>query len=326
MKRTVIVGLVAALSASLAACAPTPTSTPDPSAATSYKVGITQVVTHDSLDAAREGFKKAFADAGLQVTFDEKNANDDMSTSSSIAATFASADLDLVLAISTPSAQAAAQAITTTPVLFTAVTDPVSAQLVASLEAPGGNVTGTSDLNPVAEQIALVKQIKPDARSVGVLYSSGEVNSEVQVAAAREAAAKEGLELVEKTIAETRDVQQAADSLAVDAIYVPTDNKVVSALGSVIQIAESKKIPLVVGEGDSVRAGGVITYGLDYTKLGVQTGEMAIRILTQKADPATMPVETQKDLTRYVNKAAAERMGVTIPDSLLNDPATEVVG
>ncbi|MFT3875577.1 MAG: ABC transporter substrate-binding protein [Propioniciclava sp.] len=319
MKRTVIAGLVAALSVSLAACAPSAGGAPSPSAsaAKSYKVGITQIVSHDSLDAAREGFKKAFTDAGLTVTFDEKNANDDQSTNVSIASTLASADLDLILAVSTPSAQALTQVVSSTPVLFTAVTDPVTAGLVTSMDAPGKNVTGTSDMNPVAEQIALIKKIKPDATSVGILYSSGEINSEVQVKAAREAAAKEGLAVTEKAIAETRDVQQALASFDVDALYVPTDNKVVSALGAVIQVAETKKIPLVVGEGDSVRKGGVITYGLDYTRLGHQTGEMAIRILTQGANPATMPVETQKDLTVYVNKAAAQRMGVTIPESLL---------
>lgn len=337
MKRNpviVVAGLAAALTLVLAGCASgssAPTSTPTsgtastPAAAKTYKVGISQYVTHPSLDAAREGFRQALTDAGLNVTYDEKNAQADAATNTTIATTFATSDVDLVLAIATPSAQAAAQAITDKPILFTAVTDPVAAKLVASADAPGANVTGTSDMNPVAEQIALVKKLKPEAKTVGIVYSSGEVNSEVQVKAAKEAAAAEGLTVVEKTITETSEVQQAVTSLgAVDAIYVPTDNKVVSAIESVVQYAETHKIPMVVGEGDSVRKGGVITYGLDYAKLGRQTGEMAVKVLKGEAQPESMPVETLKDLQVYVNKAAAERMGVTIPADLLD--GAEVVG
>ena len=330
MKRnpvTVVAGLVAALSLTLAGCASgSPAAgTAAPAAEKTYRIGISQYVTHPSLDAAREGFKKALAASGLKVTYDEKNAQADAATNTTIATTFATSDVDLVLAIATPSAQAAAQAIMDKPILFTAVTDPVAAKLVSSAEAPGANVTGTSDMNPVAEQIALVKKLDPGARSVGIVYSSGEVNSEVQVKAAKEAAAAEGLEVVEKTITETSEVQQAVNSLgAVDAIYVPTDNKVVSAIESVVQYAETLQVPLVVAEGDSVRKGGVITYGLDYTKLGEQTGEMAVKVLKGEADPATLPVETLKDLSVYVNEAAARRMGVTVPADLLQ--GAELVG
>lgn len=331
MKRTparVLAGLAAALSLALAGCASGTSSTQDTAAPTAgaeaYTIGITQIVAHPSLDAAREGFKQALEEAGLEVTYDEQNAQGDQATATSIASKFASADLDLILAIATPTAQATAQAITDKPLLFTAVTDPVAAQLVESMEAPGGNATGTSDMNPVADQIALVKRVAPDAQTVGVIYSSGEVNSEVQVKAAREAAAAEGLTLVEKTVTTTGEVQQAASSLDVDVIYVPTDNNVVAGLESVIQVAESKRIPLVAGEGDSVEKGALITYGIDYTKLGQQTGEMAVRILTEGADPASMPVETQSELTLVVNQGAAERMGVTLPEDLLAE--AEVVG
>lgn len=329
MKRFSLAGLVgtlAAASLALAGCAgnaTSPTSAPAEAGRT-YAIGISQYVTHDSLDASREGFKQALADAGVQVTYDEQNAQGDQSTATSIASKFAAENLDLVLAIATPAAQASAQVITGIPVLFTAVTDPVAAMLVDSNEAPGGNLTGTSDMNPVADQIALVKKIRPDAQTVGVIYSSGEVNSEVQVAAAREAAAAQGLTLVERTVTTTAEVQQAANALDVDAFYIPTDNAVVSGLESVIQVAEAKKIPIVAGEGDSVARGAVITYGIDYHKLGYQTGQMALRILTEGADPATTPVETQKDLGLVVNKAAAARMGVTLPDDLLAD--AQVVG
>lgn len=297
-----------------AAPAGTPAATPD--AAKTYKIGITQIVAHNSLDAAREGFKKALADAGVKATFDEKNAQGEQATATTIANTFNNG-YDLVLAIATPTAQASAQVITKTPILFTAVTDPVAAQLVKSNEAPGANVTGTTDMNPVEDQIKLVKQLRPEAKSVGIIYSSGEVNSEVQVKLAKEAAASEGLTVVEKTITNTGEVAQAAGSLDVDAIYVPTDNNVVAGLASVVQVAEQKKIPLVVGEGDSVKNGGVITYGIDYAKLGYQTGEMAVKVLTKGAKPAEMPVESQKDLNVYVNTKAAARMGVTIPADLL---------
>ena len=287
---------------------------------TEYKIGITQFVSHASLDAAREGFKDGLADAGLKVSYDEQNAQGDQATASSIANKFAGANLDLVLAIATPTAQV----ISDVPILFTAVTDPVAADLMASNEAPGANVTGTTDMNPVAEQIGLVKQVAPDAKTVGVIYSSGEVNSAVQVELAREAAAAQGLELVEKTITTTGEVLQAAQSLDVDAIYVPTDNNVVAGLDSVLQVAEDRKIPVIAGETESVSKGALITYGLDYYELGKQTAEMAVKILTEGADPATMSVESQKTPKLVINTTAAERMGVTIPQSLL-DKADETV-
>ena len=295
-----------------------------PSGGAGFSIGITQITTHPSLDAAREGFKKAFEDAGLEVKFDEQNAQGDQATATSIASKFAGADLDLVLAIATPSAQAAAQAITGTPILFTAVTDPVSAQLVDSLDKPGANVTGTTDMNPVADQISLVKQFAPGAKSVGIIYSSGEVNSEVQVELAKEAADKEGLEVVETTVTNSSEVQQAAQDLAskVDAIYVPTDNTVVSAFASVVQSAEDAKIPLIAGEGDSVANGGLATYGIDYFELGRQTGEMAIKILTEKADPATMPVQSQSEYALTVNTTTLKAIGLEMPAELADKAVT----
>lgn len=310
-------GLATALLATACGGGATDTATTDGTAAAeSVSIGITQIVAHPSLDAARDGFKAALADAGFDVTYDEQNAQGDQSTAASIAGTFASANHDLILAIATPTAQSAVQAISDTPILFTAVTDPVSADLVASLEAPGGNVTGTSDANPVREQLQLVTRLAPDAKRVGIVYSSGEVNSQVQVDWAKEAAAELGLEIVEAAVSTSAEVQQAAESLDVDAFYVPTDNTVVSALESLIQVAEAKQLLTIAAEGDSVSRGTVATYGIDYYKLGYQTGEMAVKILRGEADPATMPVETQSELQLYLNLGAAARMGVTIPEDL----------
>ena len=285
------------------------------------RIGISQLVEHPSLDQARKGFIRAFEENGYtegeNLELDIQNAAGDQATATTIASSFASDGKDLVLAIATPAAQAAAQAITDVPVLFTAVTEPEVAGLVDSWDSPGANITGTSDLNPVKEQIGLIKELAPDAKSVGIVYSSGEVNSDVQVELAQEAAKELGLEVKLATVSNSAEVQQATESLDVDALYVPTDNNVVSALQSVIQIAETKQIPVVVGEGDSVENGGLATYGLDYESLGYQTGLMALKILKDGADPAGMPVETLTEIQLIVNKSAAANMGVEIPAALL---------
>ena len=284
-----------------------------------YQIGISQIVSHPSLDASREGFKKALEDSGLNVEFEEQNAQGDQATLTSIANGFQ--NKDLVLAIATPTAQATAQAITNKPVLFTAVTDPVDAKLVTSMDAPGANVTGTTDMNPVKEQLALIKEIKPDAKTVGIVYSSAEANSAVQVRLAEEAAPELGLTIEKRAVTNTSEVAQAAGSLNVDAIYVPTDNTVVSALESVIAVAQEKHLPVVAGEADSVAKGAMATYGIDYEKLGEQTGEMAVKILKDGADPASMPVEAQTEFELVVNEEAAAKAGVTLPQSLLDKAA-----
>ena len=332
MKLRMLSALLAAGALAIAGCGGggqagpgSPNATPGGAAATgAYRIGITQIVSHPSLDAAREGFKAALAQAGLQVTYDEQTAQGDQATATSIANKFASQNLDLVLAIATPTAQATAQVIDDIPILFTAVTDPEAADLVNSTQAPGGNISGTTDMNPVAKQIALVKRLDPDAKRVGIIYSSGEVNSAVQVGIARKAAQAEGLEVVESTVTTTSEVLQAAQGLEVDAIYVPTDNNVVAGLDSVLQVAEARRIPVIAGETDSVHRGALITYGLDYHELGRQTGQMAVRILTEGAEVGQLPVESQHTPKLVLNTAAAGRMGVTIPQALL-DEADETV-
>lgn len=291
----------------------------------SYAIGISQLVQHPALDAASEGFKKSFEDADVTVEWDEQNAQGEQANATTIAQTFANQDLDLVLAVATPAAQAAAQAITDMPVLFTAVTDAEEAGLVASNKAPGGNVTGTSDLNPVADQLQLVKDLKPDAKTVGIVYSSGEVNSQVQVDLAKKAAKDMGIKIKEATIANSGELAQAVNSLGdVDAYYVPTDNNVVSAVSTMVQAAEKNKALLVGSEAGQVEQGAAITRGIDYTKLGEQTGKMALKILQDGKKPADMPVETSSNLELVVNPKAAKAQGVEIPQDII-DEADEVI-
>jgi putative ABC transport system substrate-binding protein len=289
----------------------------------SISVGISQIVTHPSLDAAREGFKAALADAGYDVDYDEQNAQGDQSIAASIAGKFASDDLDLILAIATPTAISVAQAVTDVPVLFTAVTDPLDAGLVESMDAPGANVTGTSDAVPALDLLELVTRLAPDAKTVGIVYNPGEPNAVTQVDWAEEAAAELGLEIELATADTSNGVQQAADSLDVDAFFVITDNTVVTSLETLIQVAEEKGIPVIASEGDSVARGAIATIGIDYYSLGYQTGEMAVRILKGEATADSMPVEVQTELAVYLNTGAAERMGVTIPDDLLAEADPE---
>lgn len=308
---------LAAAALTLSACSSPAATDSGDEAKASYKIGVSQFVQHPALDAASAGFKQAFDDAGVDVEWDDQNANGDQATAVTIAQGFASSDLDLVLAVATPAAQTAAQAITDKPILFTAVTDAVEGQLVESNEAPGGNVTGTSDLAPFDEQLALLKEVAPGAKKVGIVYASGEVNSQVQVDAVTEAAGPLGLEVVTKTVTTANDIAAATEALGdVDAIYVPTDNMVVAGIASLVQVAEDKQIPVIGAEAGTVEGGAVITLGIDYTKLGYQTGEMALKVL-EGADPATMPVEVSNEFAYVVNEGAAERMGATIPEAIL---------
>ena len=294
----------------------------------SYTVGINQLVSHPALDGAAEGFKEAFKDAGLDVTFEEQNAQGEQATVTSIASTFANdGDVDLVAAIATPAAQGTASAVKDKPVVFMAVTDPKGAELVASDEAPGGNVTGVSDRNPVKEQLQLLKDVKPDATTVGIVYNSGEANSKVQVDQAKEAGKELGLEVKEATITNSSEVQQGVQSLSgVDGIYVPTDNAVVSALETVVGYGKEQRVPVISADIDSVERGALGTYGIDYTAHGKQAGEMAVKILKDGAKPAELPVgyADPANLQLVLNPQAAEAYGVEIPAEL-KDRADQLV-
>ena len=292
-------------------------------------LGIIQLVTHPSLDAAREGFmdilKANGYEEGKQLKVVLKNGQGEVPITQSIAQQLSQDKLDLILAIATPAAQAMANATKDTPILITAVTDPVAAKLVQSLEKPGTNVSGTSDYVSIAEQLGLVREIMPNLKRLGVIYNSGEENSLVQVGEVKKYAKDNGITVVEATPTNSSEVLQAAQSLIgkVDAIYVPTDNTVVSALEAVIKVSYDNKIPMFPGEGDSVARGGVATAGVDYYKLGEQTGLQALKILSG-VKAADIPIETQEQVSVIVNLVAAEKVGIEIPKEVM-DRAVEII-
>ncbi|QNP56288.1 ABC transporter substrate-binding protein [Tessaracoccus defluvii] len=274
-------------------------------------------MTHPALDAVAEGFKEAFAEAGIEVTFDEQNAQGDQATLTNIANTFASSDADGFLAIATPTAQSLATVITDRPVVFAAVTDPVAAGLVASWESPDANLAGVSDLNPMKDQLELIKEALPEAKTVGIVYSAGEVNSEVQVTEAEKAAAELGLEIKKATVTNSSEVQQAAASLDVDAFLIPTDNTVVSAAESVIQVGEQKQIPVFASDESTMERGAAAGLSVNYTQQGKDAAAIMLKLL-EGTPAADIPVETQKEFDLFVNVAAGGLQGLTLPDSIVS--------
>ncbi|MDR1294270.1 MAG: ABC transporter substrate-binding protein [Bifidobacteriaceae bacterium] len=287
----------------------------------SVTIGITQIVDHPSLNLIKDGFKDALAQAGIDASYDEQNAQGDQSNAATIAGSFAAdPSLDLILAIATPTAQAVVQQITDRPILFAGVTDPVAAGLVPSFDPSGTNVTGTSDLNPNARPVELVQQVMPDVQTIGVLYSSAEANSEVQVEAFEAEAEALGIEIKPQSITNSSEVMTGAQALeGVDAILIPTDNTVVSALDAVIQFAEQSKIPVFSADAESVERGTVATRGISYYDLGVRTGEMAVQVLRDGVDPGSIATLVVEETELKVNPVSAERMGIVIPDDLLSE-------
>lgn len=328
MLRRAFVGaaLAAALVTGCAGQTPEPASSTTggtPSAAAAKQdvsISAVTIVSHPSLDLVYEGIKEGLADAGYvedeNLTLQFENPQGDQSTLTNIANTYANSDADLFVAIATPPAQALAQLIQDRPIVFASVTDPVAAELVESMEAPGGNVTGTSDQLPTDQQLKVIQEILPEVKSVGIVYSSAEVNAEVQAKAAIAAGEELGIEVKTATIANSSEVQQAAQSLDVDAYFVLVDNTVVSAMEAMVQVAESKQALLVTSDPDSVQRGAAAALATDYKAQGKQTAGVIVRIL-QGADPASTPVEIQESLELVVNEEAAKRMGVTLPAELV---------
>lgn len=285
-------------------------------------IGIIQYVEHVALDSARDGFIKALADNGYvdgkNIKIDLQNAQADQSNLSTISDRFVSNNVDLVLAIATPATQAIAGKTTDIPILGTAVTDYVGARLVNSNDAPGGNVSGTTDMNPIKEQIDLLVKLAPNAKTVGVMYTSSEDNSVIQAKIAKEAIEKLGLKYVEVTINNSNDVQQAAQSIVTqcDALYLPTDNVIASAMPVIHGVTAVSKTPVICGESGMVDNGGLATLGINYYDLGYQTGLMGVKILKGEAKPATMPIEAATKFDFAINGTVAKEIGITIPEDL----------
>ncbi|WP_440445077.1 ABC transporter substrate binding protein [Phascolarctobacterium sp.] len=288
-------------------------------------VGIVQLVEHEALDAANKGFVDGLASKGYKegqnIAFDKQNAQADQSNLQNIAHRFVNNKVDLICAIATPAAQTVANVTSDIPIVATAVTDYKMAKLVKDNDKPGTNVTGTTDMNPVADQLDLLVKLVPTAKTIGVIYCSSEVNSQLQVEILKKAAAAKGITVKEATVSTVNDIQQAAHSLvgSVQAIYVPTDNVLASAIPTLISVTDEAKLPVICGEGAHVRAGGLATLGVDYYKLGFQAGEMAADILSGKAKPAEMAIQAQKEFKPVINMKSAAKIGLTVPEELLKD-------
>ena len=263
------------------------------------EIGITQIVEHPALDSARQGFIDALASKGLKegenLKIDFQNAQGDIPTAQTIAQNFANSKKDIIFAIATPTAQAAFNVTKDIPILITAVTDPVDAGLAKSLEKSETNVTGTSDAAPMEKQFELLKKLIPNAKKLGILYNTSERNSEIQVEMAKKLAGDYGLEIVSSGITSTNEVPQILDSLKskIDVLYTPTDNLVASSMALISQKCMENNIPIIGSEKAHVEGGALATEGIDYYKLGFQTGLMAVEVLNYK--PENMPLETLKD-------------------------------
>nr|WP_314079423.1 ABC transporter substrate-binding protein [uncultured Leptotrichia sp.] len=285
-----------------------------------FKIGVTQFMTHPSLDLVKKGFEDAIKQAGIDADFDEKNANGEVSTATLIANNYKADKKDLVFGIATPSAQQLANNITDIPVLFSAVTDPASAKILNS------NVTGTSDkVDNVSQQLDLLLKLNPNVKKIGVLYNPSEQNSLVQIAEIQKRAKEKKLEVVLQGITNFGELAQATKNLLtqVDALYLPTDNLVVSGMQLITSEAINAKKIVVVSENSSVEIGALFTMGIDYYELGKRTGQMAVEILNGKP-VSQVPFETSKQLKLYVNKKTAKALGIDINNPLFK--GAEIVG
>ncbi|MBQ6896474.1 MAG: ABC transporter substrate-binding protein [Oscillospiraceae bacterium] len=319
MKKLTALLLTMAMAISMTACSSAPAPSEAEPEAEVVKIGILQQLEHGSLDSARQGFIDALADGGYvdgeNLEIDYQNAQGDPSNLSTMSERFVNNESDMVLAIATGAAQSIASKTTEIPVLFTAVTDPVDAGLVNSNENPGGNISGTNDMNPIEAQIDLITEIYPDTQTIGIVYCSGEDNSILQASIAKAHIESKGLKWVEGTVTNSNDVQQVTQSIVekCDAIYIPTDNAYASAMAVVAGVVMESKTPVVAGAIDMVADGGLMTLGLNYYNLGYQTGEMALRILDKGADISAMPVESLVKYDYYINAEMAQALELEVP-------------
>ena len=283
-----------------------------------FRIGISQFITHQSLDATREGFVDELAKQGYiegeNIEIDLQNAQGEQRNLKTISQQLAESS-DVVLAIATPSAQSLANTTQTTPVIFSAVTDPVSAKLVESREHPGGNVTGTSDQSSdaISTQINLIKKVLPKAKTIGILYTQSEPNSVVQKDEAKRLLKEKGFTVVEKTILDSNNVKAAAESLMaeVDMVFVPTDNIISSTMETVKQVSIKHKVPVFGGSTEMVAVGGLYNYGTNYEELGRQTARMLVRVLKGEK-PENIAVELPEKLELHTNQEMADALGIDI--------------
>ena len=283
-----------------------------------FRIGISQFITHQSLDATREGFVDELAKQGYvegeNIEIDLQNAQGEQRNLKTISQQLAEYS-DVVLAIATPSAQSLANTTQTTPVIFSAVTDPVSAKLVESREHPGGNVTGTSDQSSdaISTQINLIKKVLPKAKTIGILYTQSEPNSVVQKDEAKRLLEEKGFTVVEKTILDSNNVKAAAESLMaeVDMVFVPTDNIISSTMETVKQVSIKHKVPVFGGSTEMIAVGGLYNYGTNYEELGRQTARMLVRVLKGEK-PENIAVELPEKLELHTNQEMADSLGIDI--------------
>ena len=328
MKKIVSVAMAAAMAATLAGCggaasssAPASSaaaSAADSAAAKTYTVGICQLVQHEALDAATQGFKDALtAKLGDAVKFDEQNASGDSANCATIVNGFVSNDVDLILANATAPLQAAAQATATIPVLGTSVTDYATALDISDWTGTvGNNISGTSDLAPLDQQAAMIQELFPDAKNVGLLYCSAEPNSVYQCDVMEGYLTDMGFTVSRFAFTDTNDVTSVAQTAAdaSDVIYIPTDNTAASNTEAIANVLLPAKVPAVAGEEGICSGCGVATLSISYYDLGYATGEMAVKILTEGADVSAMPVQYAPNVTKKYNAANCEALGLTIPD------------
>ena len=298
----------------LAACGGSESADPAASGEKTYKIGVLQLVEHDALDAANEGFVEALDESGIAYTIDQQNAQGDQTACQTIASKLVGDGDDLILAIATPAVEACAGATSDIPIVGTAVTDFAASGLIDSNDAPGGNITGSSDLTPVDDQIKMLHTILPDAKEVGVLWCTAESNSDLQAQMAIDACAAYDINATNYTVSSSNEIQSVVESMAgkVDAIYTPTDNTIAAGMSTVTMVADDNKIPVIAGEEGEFNAGALCTYTISYKELGKLAGQMAVRILVDGEDPATMPIEyyPSDKLTLLYNEEKAADLGI----------------
>ncbi len=293
------------------------------------KIGVLQFVTHDSLDEIYKGIKAGLEEGGYTTTenlsIDFMNAEGDQSQVQTMSKKLVDNGNELLIGIATPAAQGLANATTELPIIMGAVTDPVGAKLVTDLKNPGGNITGVSDQTPVADTVSLIKEITPDAKTIGVLYSSNEDNSKIQVAEFKAAAEEAGYTVLEYAVASSNELASTVEvaSSKVDALFTPVDNTVGSAFSTVVSVANKSKTPIFTSVEDMVEGGGIASVTLSQYDLGVATGKMTAKIL-DGANPADTPVQIFNEGTVVVNQKVAKELGITLSDDVINQ-ASKVI-